>query len=501
MKYTKKIFMILIATSLFSCKTSKEIEKTEEPAIVEQQIEQQIEEKTEIIEEPEQQIEAEIVVEEEIPEIKIIEGIIEKVEEEETPITVEEKKILKKIDMTKWLYHKEDKVYFQLNIPYCTNPKEEYYNNLSIYVPEKLFDATENKDGTFTAKTRKGGSIYVFHLEIQNDDMKPDSVYCQKSQFRTNIGQIFVHAGGKSVIDFKAALRFLRYNSDRLPIGTNDPFIYGDGKIGGDIATIIGLSGDSSKYKESLTQIGSAETSDKVTGVFATNSKFQFEMNIPLSQSEFKLKSNSKNTSPIQKQLTYSLNRFLQMTQFPFQSKIRATALSEPKTPTVFQAEEGLLEGKRVHRPRRKIPDISEQKEYELQKKKRDNELFNGIFDTKLDYINALNSLSDKNWIEYDEIMKTAEIVDLTGFEKLLSHIKIKDEKNKNEKLTIESFFEEYPEGKKAKYWIIKNNAFRKLEESSQEADFIEFLLDENKEAFLDLVWEQGRCDSQFSTD
>jgi len=447
----------------------------------------------------------EIIIEEEFVPKQVSDKIEEK--KEEIIIDIQDEEIieeefipkpigLQKIDMTKWLYNKEKKVYYQLGISYCGNPKNAYYERLSIYIPEQLFDAIKNDNETYTAKSKESGSVYIFHIETKNGMMKPDSEFYDKSFDRTRMGQIFVQAGGTCVTDFKAALRYLRYNSDRLPIGTGDPFVYGDGE-GGDIATLLGASGDSFLYTTLLEKIGAAKTSDKVTGVYATGSYFPFEVTT-LNDENFSLPKLEEDgelpLTQIQKQLSYSLHRFLQTTEFPFQSKIRATALQIPTKPTVTNAEESLFEGSQLRQPRRKIPDISEQKEYELKKKKYDNELLNGIFDTKLDYINALNTLYEEEWIEYNQFLKVPKIVKIEGFKKLLEHLNIKeDSKPQKQKLEIEDpvyFFNEQLDAKKAKYWVIKNEAFKLFNKTSKECDFWNLLMDFDKQAFLDLVWE-----------
>ena len=37
--------------------------------------------------------------------------------------------------MSLWEYNEEDKVYYQLQIPYCANPKNTTYQNLGIFIP------------------------------------------------------------------------------------------------------------------------------------------------------------------------------------------------------------------------------------------------------------------------------------------------------------------------------------------------------------------------------
>jgi hypothetical protein len=86
-----------------------------------------------------------------------------------------------------------------------------------------------------------------------------------------------VYSGGApwGVTDFKAALRFIRYNKNVLPGDTNSAFIFGMSG-GGAQSSVIGASGDSKLYTPYLESIGAAmfdatgqPISDAVTGVMA----------------------------------------------------------------------------------------------------------------------------------------------------------------------------------------------------------------------------------------
>ena len=42
---------------------------------------------------------------------------------------------LPKTDMTKWRYSEENKLYYQIGIPYCETPADEKYEKLAYFVP------------------------------------------------------------------------------------------------------------------------------------------------------------------------------------------------------------------------------------------------------------------------------------------------------------------------------------------------------------------------------
>ena len=53
-----------------------------------------------------------------------------------------------KIDNTKWKYDESNDVYYQIGVSYCTDPADEGYETLAVYVPGAYMDARDNGAGT-----------------------------------------------------------------------------------------------------------------------------------------------------------------------------------------------------------------------------------------------------------------------------------------------------------------------------------------------------------------
>ena len=69
------------------------------------------------------------------------------------------------------------------------------------------------------------------------------------------------------IVDNKAALRYLHYNSGRIPGNTDRIFTFGFSSAG-NAAASLGASGDSARYAPYLAALGAADASDAMFGVF-----------------------------------------------------------------------------------------------------------------------------------------------------------------------------------------------------------------------------------------
>ena len=58
---------------------------------------------------------------------------IGKTETEDTPQDGSIVTNLEKIDMSKWMYHSDDNVYYQTGIPYCETPADTAYETLAVF--------------------------------------------------------------------------------------------------------------------------------------------------------------------------------------------------------------------------------------------------------------------------------------------------------------------------------------------------------------------------------
>ena len=197
--------------------------------------------------------------------------------------TGEVKTSLSKIDMTKWQYNSDDKVYYQIGISYCSNPADESYEKLAVFVPADYFDAADNGDGTYTCSLKSDTKVGSYTaatapivMPINTPGYSAQSAltdYKDVSDY-TDQGFIYVHAGCRGrddgapagVTDLKAAIRYIRYNSGVIAGDTESIFTFGMSG-GGAQSAIVGATGDSDLYSDYLSAIGAVEgVSDAVTG-------------------------------------------------------------------------------------------------------------------------------------------------------------------------------------------------------------------------------------------
>ncbi len=205
-----------------------------------------------------------------------------------------------------WNYDAENDVYWQIGVQYVATPETTEYETLGIYVPGAYMTATANSDGSFTAVLNEQGAVNGFTaktapmvLPVNTPGYSAQQApaaygYDEISSF-LKAGFIYVHAGmrGKDngydasgnltysggapwgVTDFKAAVKFIRYNKEILPGNTDSLFAFGMSG-GGAQTSIIGASGNSELYFPYLESIGAAMydangqyISDAVTGAMA----------------------------------------------------------------------------------------------------------------------------------------------------------------------------------------------------------------------------------------
>lgn len=200
-----------------------------------------------------------------------------------------------KIDMSKWLKNKEHHVYYQLGIPYCSQPSAPELEKLAIFVPSKFMKCKKRKkDTTYTCEPNKENTIGDFSIRnapivmpIETPDyasMPALTEYKDVSKY-TDAGFIYAHAGCRGieyaapacVTDLKAAIRFIRHNKNNIPANANNIYVFGFSAGGGQSA-VLGASGDSPLYQPYLQEIGALNYgSDAVRGVMAWSPLINFE--------------------------------------------------------------------------------------------------------------------------------------------------------------------------------------------------------------------------------
>ena len=213
---------------------------------------------------------------------------------EEVSTTSESSEIitnLAQIDNTKWLYNEDDNVYYQIGIQYCENPADLNYETLAVYIPGEYMDATDNGDGTYTCEINydntAGSSNYTaatapIALPVNTPgyaamdaptEYDSSFGYGSVSDY-TSEGFILVVAGARGrdagapagVTDFKAAIRYIRYNEGNIAGDMERVFTLGMSG-GGAQSALLGITGDSELYDAYLEEIGAVMgVSDAVMG-------------------------------------------------------------------------------------------------------------------------------------------------------------------------------------------------------------------------------------------
>ena len=189
-----------------------------------------------------------------------------------------------KIDMTAWHYNAADDVYYQTGLSYTANPADERYETMGIFIPGAYMNGTENEDGSYTLTVNKKGSIsgytaqtapFIMPIETPGyAAANPPAGYNSTVKTYTDAGYIYIWSGARGrehgapsgVTDYKAAIRYTRYNKDRLPGNTAAFFSYGMSG-GGAQSVLLGATGDSALYTPYLEAIGAVmNESDAIMG-------------------------------------------------------------------------------------------------------------------------------------------------------------------------------------------------------------------------------------------
>ena len=196
---------------------------------------------------------------------------------------------LPKIDMTKWQYEATNDVYWQVGLSYAANPAASHYETMGIFVPGAYFTAIDNGDGTYTCSVNETGAAgqYTtltaplvlpvntpgYSAMASPTGFSSSMGYGNISDY-TSAGMIVIFAGARGrdagapvgVTDFKAAIRYARYNKDLLPGDMDSIFSLGMSG-GGAQSALIGSTGNSNLYDPYLEAIGAVMTeSDAVKG-------------------------------------------------------------------------------------------------------------------------------------------------------------------------------------------------------------------------------------------
>ncbi|WP_303105616.1 subtype B tannase [uncultured Mitsuokella sp.] len=172
------------------------------------------------------------------------------------------------------------------NIVYVSKPASVEAESMSIFIPEAYF-----KDGgTVNGYTKKTAPIFLpngvggyMPGEIKepsvNDRMigganaslvalsKGYVVAAPAIRGRTTVGTDGTTYVGKApalIVDYKAAVRYLRYNKGRLPAGDTEKIISNGTSAGGALSALLGATGNNRDYDAELKAIGAANERDDI---------------------------------------------------------------------------------------------------------------------------------------------------------------------------------------------------------------------------------------------
>jgi len=187
-------------------------------------------------------------------------------------------------DNSAWSYDSTNGVYYQIGNVYCTTPVNTDYQSLGIYVPQEYmtctssgdsYSCTINSSGTKGSYTASNAPIVMPVNTSGYSAMKAPTSYSYStvSSFISQ-GIIYVYAGCRGrfeggetytagapwgVTDLKAAIRYLRYNSDKIPGDLNRIYTFGHSG-GGAQSCLMGVTGNSDLFTSYLNNIGAAMT-------------------------------------------------------------------------------------------------------------------------------------------------------------------------------------------------------------------------------------------------
>ena len=171
------------------------------------------------------------------------------------------------------------------NIVYVAHPKNKDAQSMNIFIPAAYFD--NGKINDYTKKTApifmpNGVGGYMpgeaeepsekgHHGDGANAALvalsKGYVVAAPAIRGRTTIGddgKTYVGKAPALIVDYKAAVRYLRHNQNRLPAGDTEKIISNGTSAGGALSALLGATGNAKEYEPYLKEIGAAEERDDI---------------------------------------------------------------------------------------------------------------------------------------------------------------------------------------------------------------------------------------------
>ena len=157
------------------------------------------------------------------------------------------------------------------NIVYAATPADRNYQKLSIYIPEPYFNSRPLNGYTATTApifVPNNSSGYMAASVMTPSATNPVGLALSRGLIVVSPAlrgrNINSGSAPSAIVDYKAAIRYIRANKSRLPAGNTDKIIASGVSSGGALSAILGASGNSDAYDEWLEGIGAADAEDKI---------------------------------------------------------------------------------------------------------------------------------------------------------------------------------------------------------------------------------------------
>ena len=177
------------------------------------------------------------------------------------------------------------------DVVYTAKPASVASESMSIFIPEAYF----TKGGTVNGYTAKTAPIFLPNGVggyMPGDSKEPSDsdrmsgganaslvalskgyvVAAPAVRGRTTVGddgKTYVGKAPAHLVDYKAAVRYLRHNRHRLPAGNTDRIISDGTSAGGALSALLGATGNSKEYDAELRAIGAAHERDDIFAAMA----------------------------------------------------------------------------------------------------------------------------------------------------------------------------------------------------------------------------------------
>ncbi len=159
------------------------------------------------------------------------------------------------------------------NIVYVANPVNSSYQKLSIYIPETYISG-----GTLNGYTASTAPIFMpngvgGYMSGSIDSPESRNASYIATALAKGLVVVSPALRGRDtdygtapacIVDYKAAVRYLRYNKNNLPAGNTGKIISSGYSAGGALSALLGATGNSSDYDEYLSALGAANASDDI---------------------------------------------------------------------------------------------------------------------------------------------------------------------------------------------------------------------------------------------